>query len=111
MTQTNNITQPVHKSTLGKRMVLGAGIALVLIIIFLLGVDNANPAWGKLWMIRPLIIVPIAGAMGGLFYYLMAQVFNLAGWKRVVSIAVGVIGYIIALWLGTVLGLAGTLWN
>ncbi|PEC35719.1 potassium transporter KefB, partial [Bacillus toyonensis] len=52
-------------------MLLGAGIALILILVFLLGVDNPKPEWGKLWMLKPLIVVPTAGAMGGVFYYFM----------------------------------------
>jgi len=112
MTQTNNLTtQPTQPSALGKRMLIGGGIALLVISVFLLGVNHPNPAWGKLWMIRPLIITPLAGAMGGLFFYFMDKVLNQSGWKRVVTLILGVIGYIIALWMGTVLGLAGTLWH
>ena len=112
MTQTNNLTtQPIQPSALGKRMLIGGGIALLVISFFLLGVNHPNPDWGKLWMIRPLIITPLAGAMGGLFFYFMDKVLNQSGWKRVVTLILGVIGYIIALWMGTVLGLAGTLWH
>lgn len=112
MTQTNNLTtQPIHSSSLSKRMLLGVGIALILITIFLLGVGEPNPAWGKLWMIRPLIIVSLAGAMGGVFYYFMDHLRYQGGWRKTLAYILSLIGYIIALWLGTVLGLDGTLWN
>lgn len=112
MAQTNNlITQPINTALLVKRMLLGAGIALILIVIFLLPIRNPNPAWGKLWMVKPLIIVPLAGAAGGAFYYFMNYVLHLDGWKKILAIIFSLLGYIIALWLGTVLGLAGTLWN
>lgn len=110
MTQSNT-TQPIHPASLGKRMLLGAGIALTVITVFLLGVDEPKPEWGKLWMIRPLIIVPLAGAMGGAFYYFMNHLRYLGGWKKALVILLSLIGYLIVLWLGIVLGLDGTLWN
>ena len=112
MTQTNHFTpQPIHSASMGKRMFQGGAIALVLIIIFLSGVDEPNPEWPKLWMVRPLIIVPLAGAMGGVFYYFMDHLRHLGGWKKAVAFILSFIGYLIALWLGTVLGLDGTMWN
>lgn len=54
-------------------MLVGAAIALVIISVFLYGVDNAKPEWGKLWILRPLIVVPLAGSMGGLFYHMMTS--------------------------------------
>ena len=112
MTQKNNVTtQPVHPASLSKRMLQGAGIALVLITIFLLGVDESDPSWPRLWMMRPLIVVPLAGAMGGVFYYFMDHLRQEGGWKKLVANLLSLIGYIIVLWLGTVLGLDGTLWD
>lgn len=114
MTQATNYlaTHPIQPAALGKRMLVGGRIGLILISIFLLGVKNPNPAWGKLWMLKPLIIVPLAGAMGGLFYYFMDYfTSNQHGWKKALVYLISVPGYIIALWLGTVLGLNGTLWH
>lgn len=112
MTQNDNLkTQQIHPVSLSKRMLQGAGIALILIIIFLIGVDETDPSWPRLWMIRPLVIVPLAGAMGGVLYYFMDHLRNQGGWRKVLAITLSLIGYIIALWLGTVLGLDGTLWN
>src|SRR4051812_35936076 len=100
MTQaTNHLTsQPIQPVTLRKRMLVGGGIALILISIFLLSVRNPNPVWGKLWMLKPLIIVPLAGAMGGLFYYFMDYLTsNQHGWKKALVYLISVPGYIIAL--------------
>src|SRR3954470_5741677 len=109
MTQETNLrTQPDYSASLGKRMLLGAMIALILIVIFLLQVREANPAWGNLRMIKPLIIVPLAGAAGGVFYYLMDHLRYKRGWKKAVAIILSLIGYIVVLWIGTVLGLDGT---
>lgn len=112
MTQGRNlITRPINQALLIKRMLLGAGIALVLISVFLLQAGAPDPDWGKLWMIRPLIIVPLAGAAGGAFYYFMNPLRYQGGWKRIVANILSLIVYIIGLWLGTILGLDGTWWN
>jgi H+/Cl- antiporter ClcA len=112
MPKVNIINRP--QSTGGqliKRMLIGAIIALVLISLFLYGVNNPKPEWGKFWMLRPLLIVPFAGAMGGLFYHLLEKFRNKGGWWKILAILASVIGYIIILWLGTILGLDGTLWD
>ncbi len=111
MTQENNLTaRPINPATLAKRMLLGGGIALIFISVFLLGVDEPNPAWPKFWMVRPLLIVTLAGATGGLIYYVMNHVFYY-GWKKAFAVVISLIVYIIGLWIGFVLGLVGTLWD
>ena len=107
----NELRQPVNRALLGKRALLGAAIALVLISFFLFNAGEPDPSWPKLWMIRPLIIVPLAGALGGVFYHFMNQLLYQRGWKKVVAIIVSLIVYIFGLWIGTVLGLDGTMWN
>lgn len=112
MTQGDNLTtEPIHRASLGKRMLQGAAIALTLIIVFLVQAGEPHPDWPKLWMIKPLIIVPLAGAMGGVFYYYMDHLRYQGGWKKTLAIILSLIVYIIGLWLGIVLGLDGTLWN
>ncbi|WP_246202129.1 potassium transporter KefB [Spirosoma agri] len=103
--------QPIHPAPLGKRMVQGAGVALLLIAFFLFKSGEPNPEWGKLWMIKPLLMVPVAGAMGGAFYYFMDYLRYQGGWKKLIATVLSLIGYIFALWIGTVLGLNGTMWN
>jgi H+/Cl- antiporter ClcA len=93
------------------RMLIGAVIALTVILIFVLGVDTPNPSWHKTWWVRPIIITPLAGAGGGLFFHFMYELGKNATWKKIVFRFIGIVAYIIALWLGTVLGLAGTLWD
>lgn len=112
MTQKNNLTeQPENKLSLAKPVLIGAGIAFILISLFLLGVKHPKPEWGNFWMIKPLIMVPFAGAMGGLFYYFMNYLSSTQGFNKTVAIILSFIVYIIGLWLGSVLGLNGTLWN
>lgn len=112
MTQETKLhTRPVHAASAGKRMLQGAVIAFILIVLFLLGAGDPDPAWGKLWMLKPLIMVPVAGAIGGLFYYFMDHLRSQGGWKKVVAVLLSLAGYIVVLWLGTVLGLNGTMWD
>ena len=112
MTQRTHLTsQPTHPVSIGKRMLQGAAIALLLITIFLFGAGEPDPGWSKLWIITPLLIVPLAGAMGGVFYYIMDYLRHQGGWKKALAIIMSLIVYIVGLWLGTVLGLDGTLWN
>lgn len=92
-------------------MLQGAGIGLILISFFLLGAGGPDPDWPSLWMIKPLIMVPAAGALGGLFYYNMDHLRSQGGWRTALAYILSFIVYGIVLWLGTVLGLNGTMWD
>lgn len=107
----NNNSANKRSTIIAKRMLIGAAVALALISIFLYGVENTKPEWGKLWILRPLIVVPLAGAMGGLFYHMMDIIRLKGGWNTIAANLISFIVYIIAIWMGTVLGLAGTLWD
>ena len=111
MIQKNNSTAQLDQASLVKRMVIGAGIGLLLISFFLLSAGEPNPEWGSLWRIRPLIIVPLAGAMGGLCNYFIVHFRHLAGMNKTIAIILSVLVFIVGLWLGTVLGLDGTYWD
>ena len=112
MTQENNLrTDSIHSSSLAVRMLQGAGIALILIAIFLLNAGEPNPEWGKFWMVKPLIMVPLAGATGGVFFYLLDKLRYKGGWRMVLANLLSLVIYTIGLWMGTVLGLNGTMWD
>jgi hypothetical protein len=101
----------VRPASLVQRMIAGAGIGLIVITFFVLvGADKARPEWGKLWMIRPLIVVPVAGAVGGVCFAYIDNL-RLEGWRRILAATLSVIVFIFGLWLGTILGLSGTLWD
>ncbi len=111
MTFIKYLNQSLHSPSLLKNTGLGAGIGLILISAFLLKADNPNPEWHRFWMIRPLVIVPFAGAMGGFFYTMMEPVRRKGGWIKTAAILVCLLVYIIGLFMGTVLGLDGTYWD
>lgn len=111
MTQKNNLTTPQIQFSLTKRMLAGAGAGLLLISTFLLSLNEPDPEWGKLWMIRPLIMVPLAGAAAGLCNYLLLYFHHQIGINKTVAILLSVVIFIIGLYSGIVLGLDGTMWN
>jgi hypothetical protein len=112
MAQANGFqNQPIHAASVGKRMLQGAGMALMLILFFLVGAGAPDPAWPKLWMIKPLMMVPFAGALGGVFYYNMDHLRCQGGWREAWAYIWSLGVYIIVLWLGFALGLHGTMWD
>ena len=112
MTPRNELPDaPLHPASVGKRMLLGAVIGLLLILFFVVGAGEPNPAWPKLWWIQPLLVVPAAGALGGLFNYNMDHLRIHGGWRKLLATVLSVAVYLVVLWLGTVLGLAGTMWD
>ena len=110
-TKSENTTQPDHRLTIGRRMALGAAAGLILILFFVLSVDNPDPNWPKLWMVKPLIVAPLAGLIGGLSYHIINPSSRQPGWKRIGANLFGLLIFLIALWMGTVLGLNGTMWD
>ncbi len=100
-----------NNPSLIKPILYGALIALVLITVFLSKSGDANPSWGKFWMLRPLIIVPLAGAVGGFCYYFLNKQTAKNGFVKVLIVLLSLLIYIIGLWMGMVLGLDGTYWN
>jgi hypothetical protein len=101
----------INTRTLLVRMLIGAVIGLVLISLFVFSADNPPLEWGKNWRIRPLIITPLAGAFGILSFYLKDFIKPTTEVGRILVFILSLLGFLIALWLGTVLGLDGTMWN
>jgi hypothetical protein len=110
MTQKSNVTEQPLASVV-KPVIIGGLIGLILISLFVFGVDNPKPEWGKLWQIRPLIITPLAGALGGLFFYFMNYMSSRGSINKVLAVILSFVVFTIGLWLGVVLGLDGTMWD
>lgn len=91
-------------------MLVGAGIALILIAVFVLPVEG-KPEWGDFWKVKPMIVVTLAGAVGGACTYYILQFVSGNVWLRAIAGLLCVIVYVVGLWMGSVLGLNGTLWN
>lgn len=111
MTAKTNLSQSSVSALLIKRVLIGAAIGLVIILFFVLGVKNPLPEWGQYWMVRPLIITPLAGAAAGVCNHLLDYLRNQGGSKKIIANILMVLIYLIGLWMGTILGLDGTLWD
>lgn len=111
MTQQNESqSQPARPGSIAIPVLVGAGIALLVISFFVFGVDAPHPEWPRFWMIRPLIITPLAGALGGAFYAFMDYQSS-RGFNRTLGKLLSLVVYLVGLWMGTILGLAGTMWD
>jgi hypothetical protein len=111
MTTTNNSEMPSYEISLTARMLVGAAIGVMVISFFIFGVPNPPAAWGQYWRIRPLIVVPFAGAMGGLCNHLLLRYHSRFGITKTVAILASVLIAAFGLWVGIILGLVGTMWN
>ncbi len=89
----------------------GAAVAAMVIVFFVSGVNDPNPSSGQYWMVRPLILVPLAGAGGGAVFHACRILIQGNALKNGLALLVGVLAYIVTLWMGIVIGLDGTLWN
>jgi hypothetical protein len=110
MRHTDNSTKAFQKEQLVNRMIIGGGIG-VLVISFLLIPSEPNPEWGTFWMVRPLIVTPVAGATGGLCNYLIMKFYPLVGLNKTIARILSILVPFIGLYIGVVLGLDGTLWD
>ena len=112
MNKTNNLTALKNNpKAIIRSMLTGGLIGLIIISLFVFTVDHPHPEWGKLWRIRPLIVTPLSGALGGLVFFSIPFMLPQSRWKKVLAIVLGLVVFVIGLWLGIVLGLAGTMWN
>ena len=111
MTQSKtSFAESLNRNSLVKGIFIGAGIGLLVILFFITGADT-QPHWPDLWKIRPLIITPLAGAMGGAFFCFSNYLLRRKGLNSLAALLISMIGFVVALWLGIVLGLDGTLWD
>ncbi|THH34601.1 potassium transporter KefB [Neolewinella litorea] len=105
--------QPLHPHlrTFLWPALVGGAIGLLLILSFVLSVDNPDPDWPRWWRVRPLIIVPLAGAAGGAAFHYLLYLRRVSRLPAVLAIVLGILVFVVGLWLGIVLGLDGTLWD
>ncbi|GAA4912036.1 hypothetical protein [Mucilaginibacter defluvii] len=94
-----------------KPVLIDGLIAFAVIAVFVFGVDNPKPEWGRLWMHKPLILTQLAGAFGGLVFSLINRLFKSRFTRRIIGIILASVAFIIIHWIGAVLGLNGTMWD
>ena len=109
MTASSPTQHNLHPKSLAVRALQGAGIAFVLVSIFLTTFIGSGIGFQ---ILLPMATTAIAGACGGIFYYLMDNLRYQGGWKKVVANIICVLVYIPALWISMVFAFAITgHWN
>ncbi|MBK0379267.1 hypothetical protein [Mucilaginibacter segetis] len=94
-----------------KPALIGGSIGLAVIVWFLSQTHGGKPEFGPYWMLRPLIIVPVATAMGGAAFQFIRNLVQKPVGAKVMLTIFGLLVFVVSLWLGSVLGLAGTYWH
>lgn len=111
MTTENNINkQQVHPVPLSTRVLQGAGIAAILVVLFLSfgGEPNSLYLQGSIrWMILPLIMVPIAGALGGVVFFVLDHMRYEGGAMKALANLISFLIYLFLLLMSFVLGMNG----
>ncbi|HEY9000638.1 MAG TPA: hypothetical protein VIM89_04760 [Mucilaginibacter sp.] len=102
---------PLSPKRFFKPALIGAGIGLAVMALFLSQNDGGKPEWGPYWMLRPLLVVTVATALGGAAFQFFRTLVKQPVWAKVSLTSFGLLIFVISLWLGSVLGLAGTYWN
>jgi|SRR5690606_12416001 len=109
-TKNTSITESLNKRSMFKGILIGGIIGLIIILFFITGAQ-VKPHWPELWKIRPLIITPLAAALGGGLAYIITSLLKREGVHTIIAVFISLIGFMIALWMGIVVGLDGTLWD
>jgi hypothetical protein len=114
MNARNKLQHRLHNIPLGKFVLLGAGIALLLVIIFLSIIFSigsfldGKTFWQRVWEFLPLVTVTAGGALGGMIYYLVVQMGHPSGWKKVLATIFSILFYTVLLWLSLIAGFSAT---
>jgi hypothetical protein len=108
MTWQKELYQNLRSKMLIKRTLQGAGIAFLLMIIFLFVVSIVGDLDLEAWLLLPISSVTVAGAFGGAFYFFVDQLVSQSGWKKVLANVVSVLVYIVGLYISLILALSIT---
>ena len=114
MNAQNELQHRFHNKPLGKFVLQGAGIALLLVSIFLAiifpigGVLVGKTFWQGVGQFLPLVTVTAGGALGGMIYYQVVQRRHRGGSKKVLLTIFSILLYIVLLWLSLIAGFSAT---
>lgn len=88
------------------RIVLGAGLATVLLTVLFLLPGSLRPG-GTGWLVFSYLVVPTAGALGGLIFDMLHPLRNRGGLGYVLSICIGAVAYAVLFTLSFLMGANG----
>lgn len=93
-----------------KFILFPALLGFLLATLFIISVGGGSSDWSPLWMLQPLILVSAAGATAGSLHGWLAPKYFRGRYKFLHYAALGLL-YLVAYWMGMVLGLNGTYWH
>ncbi len=104
--------EPIKSKSVTTAIVLGFGVAFILVSALILSVNAPNPVWGKNWFVKPILLTPVIAAPGGGVFYLISRIsFENQLLFKLLKALLCLLAYIFFLWIGTIIGFNGTLWN
>lgn len=99
MYKQNDFLQGQSLKNLGLPALLGALAPFTLLLFVILTKEEILESW----MLVPLFLIPLGGALGGIFFYLMGFIWFPTGRKKLISILFSTILYFLAIWISAVL--------
>jgi hypothetical protein len=110
MNRQNELLHILRSRLLIKRALQGAGIAFVLICIFLLAVIGNVVI--EAWLLVPIGAVTVGGALGGVFYFVMDILRSQGGWKKIWANVISIFVYLVLVYMSLILALSAIgLWD
>lgn len=85
------------------------GLGLISLLVF--GINDPDPEWGSYWRVRPLLLTPVIAGIGAGFAYLLFNRGGGSAGRKILFTVLAAAVFLFCLWVGTILGLDGTLWN
>lgn len=95
---------PFHWKDLILPSSLGGSLPLALLLFVILTKEDLF----ETWMFYPLTIIPLGGAVGGAFFFLMGFHWFPKGNQKLIAIIFSTILYFVGLWISAVLAFAIT---
>lgn len=108
---TNTYQHPDSILLPSKHLIIGACINLLIVVFFISGVDNPKPEWGQYWFVRPIVVITCAGILNGILYNMLGGMRRQGGGKLIAALLISLFFFVFILWISSVLGFNGTLWN
>ncbi len=99
MYKSTNFLQGQLLKNLGLPALLGALAPFSLHLFIILTKEEVFESW----MLVPLILIPLGGALGGIIFYLMGFIWFPTGSKKLVAIIFSTILYFVAIWISAVI--------
>lgn len=108
MNNSTDFLQGLPLKKLGLPALLGASAPFSLLLFIILTKEDML----ELWMLVPLILIPMGGAVGGIFFYLMGFLWFPKGNQKLIAIIFSTILYFVAIWISAVTAFSFTgHWN